>query len=170
MAINLTEKQLAAADFVESFREKLEASTLNPSDFEFEITEAVLLARNVDAIRANLEALNKMGVTIALDDFGTGFASLTHLRAFPIDVIKIDKSFVTDMASNRESAIICKALVHMAHDLQMSVVAEGVECAIVAEDLRAIGCDIAQGYHFAKPCAFEDVVAALREAQSRGAA
>ncbi|MCI4665459.1 MAG: bifunctional diguanylate cyclase/phosphodiesterase [Neomegalonema sp.] len=162
VALNLTEKQLVANHFVEDFVACLQHAGLEPSNFEVEVTEAVLLAQNVEAIKSNLEGLAKSGVAISFDDFGTGFASLTHLRTFPIDIIKIDKSFVTDIETNREGLAICNALIQMAHDLNMRVVAEGVETARGVAVLKECKCDYAQGYYFARPCPIDEAIEALR--------
>ena len=109
IAVNVTEKQIADPSFPERLAECAANSGVSITDFDVEITEAVLLARNADQIRANLLDFRAAGVRVALDDFGTGYASLTHLRDYPIDQIKIDKSFILDLDRNRESRVITRA-------------------------------------------------------------
>lgn len=118
---------------------------------EVEITETVLLGRDTDRVAATLRTFHHHGLTIALDDFGTGFASLTHLKMFPVDVIKIDRSFVATVCERPEDAAIVEAVVGLAHRLGMKVVAEGVEHADQARYLAGIGCTYAQGYLFGHP-------------------
>jgi diguanylate cyclase (GGDEF)-like protein/PAS domain S-box-containing protein len=115
-----------------------------------EITEGLLLD-NSPEVRATLLALRDCGVAVALDDFGTGFSSLTYLQKFDIDFIKIDRSFVHDLAPGNTSMSLCKAIIVMAHELGIRVVAEGVETAQQRQLLTAAGCDFAQGYHFSRP-------------------
>lgn len=156
IGINITEKQIADPGFADRLEEVAATAGVECSDFDIEITEDVLLARNVNDIRATLRKLQALNVTLSLDDFGTGYASLTHLRAFPIDQIKIDKSFILDIESNRESRIITNAVIRMAHDLQLSIIAEGVETAAAEAILRDMGCDLAQGFYYSRPVPFFD--------------
>lgn len=118
---------------------------------EVEVTEGVFLSATSDAVLNACNVLNQGGVRIAFDDFGTGFASLTHLRDFPVDTIKIDRSFITRLGKGQNTTTIVNAMVGLAHDLSMRIVAEGVETHAQAEFLEAIGCDAAQGYLFARP-------------------
>lgn len=155
IAINITEKQIANSEFLDTVDALLTTYDLPPQSLALEITEAVFLARNACRIRSNMQALHDRGVAIALDDFGTGYASLTHLRAFSIDTLKIDKGFIFDLDNNHESRVISHAVIRMAHDLGMTVVAEGVETAESAEILSNYGCDYAQGFHFARPMGFD---------------
>ena len=155
IAVNVTEKQIADPGFAKQLDQLCRDNGVACSDFEVEVTEAVLLARNIDGIRATMQELCDLGVTLALDDFGTGYASLTHLRAFPIHKIKIDQTFITDIEDNRDSRIIANAVVRMAHDLGLKTVAEGVETKGAADILRELGCDVAQGYYFGRPEPFE---------------
>lgn len=116
-----------------------------------EVTETVLLARNADEVDRNLQALRDAGLHVSLDDFGTGYASLTHLRRFPVDSIKIDRSFVRHVEDEGDDAAIVRALINLASDLKVGIVAEGVETAGQEAFLRRHGCGIAQGYRYAKP-------------------
>ncbi|UZK68053.1 EAL domain-containing protein [Sphingomonas sp. S1-29] len=117
---------------------------------ELEITETVLLGRDTDKVAITLAALRDRGVKIALDDFGTGFASLSHLKLFPVDVIKIDKSFVANMCQQRDDAAIVEAVVGLAHRLKKEVVAEGIERENEASYLSELGCTYGQGYLFGR--------------------
>lgn len=124
---------------------------------ELEITETVLLDRDTDRVSATLGRFHDKGVTIALDDFGTGFASLTHLKTFPVDVLKIDKSFVSNLCDGTEDAAIVDSIIDLAGRLKIDVVAEGVEREEQARYLTAQGCGYAQGYLFGRPAPAETV-------------
>jgi EAL domain-containing protein (putative c-di-GMP-specific phosphodiesterase class I) len=124
---------------------------VEPRQLEIEVTENILLDRDSDHIAHSVHSLRRMGVTIALDDFGTGYASLSHLKRFPVDRLKIDRSFVHEIDSRSEDAIIVRAIINLAHNLGMHVVAEGIETNAQFEFLREQGCDIAQGYFVGRP-------------------
>ena len=145
VAVNLSAQQLRTEEIVETVAEALRASALAPDRLELEITETALLADNVDGARI-LGRLRGLGVRIALDDFGTGYSSLSHLRNFPLDKIKIDRSFVGEVASNPESAAIVTSLIDLADKLGMTTTAEGIETEEQLGALRAAGCTEAQGY------------------------
>ncbi|MEQ8663176.1 MAG: EAL domain-containing protein, partial [Gammaproteobacteria bacterium] len=133
--------------------------------FELELTEGSLLDADA-ATAARLEALRAMGFTLALDDFGTGYSSLSYLQRFPIDRIKLDRSFVQGLPDATESAAIVRAVVAVAHALEVSLVAEGVETAAQQRFLRDLGCHLAQGFLHARPL---PVDALERWLASRGA-
>ncbi|WID95446.1 EAL domain-containing protein [Bosea vestrisii] len=123
-----------------------------PADrFGVEVTETVLLTRNADEAERTLKTLRAAGLRVALDDFGTGYASLTHLKRFPVDALKIDRGFVSHVAEGRGDAAIVRALIQLAADLGLDVVAEGVETLEQEAFLREHGCRFAQGYRYAKP-------------------
>lgn len=125
-----------------------------PADrFGVEVTETVLLTRNADEAERTLRTLRKAGLRVALDDFGTGYASLTHLKRFPVDAIKIDRGFVDHVEQDGEDAAIVRALIRLAADLRLDIIAEGVETAGQEAFLRAHGCGLAQGYRYARPVA-----------------
>jgi EAL domain-containing protein (putative c-di-GMP-specific phosphodiesterase class I) len=128
----------------------LEDTGLDPSRLELELTESQLM-QNTEAAIAVLEELKSLGVRIAIDDFGTGYSSLGYLRRFPVDVVKIDRSFIADITSDPEDAAIAQAIIAMAHTLRLDVVAEGVETAEQLALLRDWQCDTAQGYYFSHP-------------------
>ena len=127
-----------------------------------EVNEAVYMGGEDRRIAKSIEALRKMGVLVALDDFGTGFASLTHLLSFPVDIIKIDKSFVDRLVVDTSSAVIVSSIIEIAAKLGMKVVAEGVETPEQAEALVSLGCQLGQGYLYSRPHAATDVTTLLR--------
>jgi EAL domain-containing protein (putative c-di-GMP-specific phosphodiesterase class I) len=128
---------------------------LEPSLLELELIETVLLddSRSIADV---LKELKEIGVLLALDDFGTGYSSLTNLKRFPIDALKIDQSFVRDLASDNEGSVIVTAMIGMGRNLHMQVVAEGVETRQQLEILREHGCHQAQGYYFSRPVPGEE--------------
>ncbi len=166
LAVNLSPVQFAAPDLVAVIQRALAASGLEPQRLELEITESLLL-ENSEHILSILRRLRQLGVRIALDDFGTGYSSLSYLRKFPLDKIKIDRSFVTDMASQSDQVAIVQALLNIARALGMTVTAEGVESAIQKDFLRALGCDNAQGFLFGKPVPFDQLAALLADRPAR---
>ncbi|MEO5595562.1 MAG: EAL domain-containing protein, partial [Lysobacteraceae bacterium] len=115
-----------------------------------EITESSMM-ENVGDTAEQLRELKKLGLDISIDDFGTGFSSMGHLKMLPVDEMKIDRSFVTDVVTSQHSQKIVNSIVRLAHELQIKVVAEGVEDEHVVAYLRSIDCDLAQGYFFGKP-------------------
>jgi EAL domain-containing protein (putative c-di-GMP-specific phosphodiesterase class I) len=122
-----------------------------------ELTESSIVA---DPERANrvLSALHDLGCRVAMDDFGTGYSSLAYLQKLPIDILKIDRSFVTNMHENSDSVAIIRAILSLARTLGMSTVAEGIETAEAERTLANLGCDTGQGYHFARPLSAEDAL------------
>ncbi|MBV2182926.1 MAG: EAL domain-containing protein, partial [Rhizobium sp.] len=143
--------QLKQDGFVPLVATMLKRFRIAPSSLELEVTENVLLDRAVDEIAPTLDQLVKLGVRIALDDFGTGYASLIHLKRFPVHRLKIDQSFVGDIETSQDSAAISRAIIGLAHSLDLRVVAEGVENERQLAYLRTHGCDFAQGYLFGRP-------------------
>ena len=123
---------------------------LQPGDLMLEITESLLM-QDVEPVVEMLEAIKALGVSLGLDDFGTGYSSLGYLRRFPLDVLKLDRSFVSELGADTAADAIIAAVIEMARALGHEVVAEGVETVAQHEILRRLGCDQAQGYHFARP-------------------
>jgi EAL domain-containing protein (putative c-di-GMP-specific phosphodiesterase class I) len=123
---------------------------------ELELTESAIMANPKQATEI-LTSMKQMGLLITVDDFGTGYSSLAHLHRLPIDAIKIDKSFVVRMATEAQDAVIVRSMIHLAHNLNLKVVAEGVENRQTMEMLRKMGCDMAQGYHISHPRPAEEV-------------
>ena len=151
IAVNVAASQLKQEDFVKNLQSHLASHGVEPGQLELEVTENILLDRDSGRISQCLHSLKRLGVTIALDDFGTGYASLSHLKRFSVDRLKIDRSFVHEIESRSEDAIIVRAIINLAHNLGMQVVAEGVETNAQYEFLRDQGCDIAQGYFLGRP-------------------
>jgi diguanylate cyclase (GGDEF)-like protein len=158
ISINVSPTQLSRDDVSGRVQRALHAAGLDPSQLHVEITEVVLMGDSERAIAA-LEAIDDQGVAIAVDDFGTGYFSLSHLRRFPVNVIKIDQSFVQGIGASAEDQAIIDATIDLAHALGLVVVAEGVETAEQLAYLRAKGCDTVQGYYFAKPLPPDELAA-----------
>jgi diguanylate cyclase (GGDEF)-like protein/PAS domain S-box-containing protein len=150
VSVNVSARQLAQPGFVADVRAELAASGLAPHCLELELTESALI-EDMDRTAAMLGELQALGVKLAVDDFGTGYSGLAYLRRFPIDVLKLDRSFVLQDDGRISAFDFVKAFVDMAHALRLSVVAEGVETVEVLDFLRAADCDEAQGYLMAKP-------------------
>jgi len=150
VAVNLSPRQFRQSDLVGMIGAILADYDLAADWLELEITEGSLM-HDPEAVTEQLGELHELGIRLSVDDFGTGYSSLAYLKRFPLDVIKIDRSFVTDIETNRDSAAIASAVVTLAHGLGLSVVAEGVETASQSAYLRGLGCDIAQGYLFGRP-------------------
>jgi EAL domain-containing protein (putative c-di-GMP-specific phosphodiesterase class I) len=157
IAVNLSPVQFSAPDLVDVVQRALVASGLPPHRLELEITERLLM-ENSERTLSMLRQLRDLGVRIALDDFGTGYSALSYLRKFPLDKIKIDRSFVTDIATRSDQVAIVQAVLSIARALGMTVTAEGVETIIQKEFLQALGCDNAQGFLFGRPVPYEEIV------------
>ncbi len=156
MAVNISARQLASPDLVNEVASALEEAGLEPSMLVLEITESVLIADAAVAAR-RLRRLRELGVRLAIDDFGTGYSSLSYLREFPVDILKIDKSFIDRITDASDAPAIVRGLLDLGRTLQLKVVAEGVELAVQRDHLRAEHCDFAQGYLFAKPLDADEV-------------
>jgi diguanylate cyclase (GGDEF)-like protein/PAS domain S-box-containing protein len=163
ISVNVSARQFRMPGFVEEVRQMLEASGVEAGTLLLEITESLLL-RNDDQVRSDLDALRAMGIRLAIDDFGTGYSSLSYLQHMPIDVLKIDKSFIDDMLSSAQQRAVVTAIVQLAQTFNLSVVAEGVEDAGQCEALRQIGCPYGQGYLFARPLSEPDAFALIPKA------
>ena len=150
VAVNLTAREFQHAALVDEIAAALQQAELAPAWLHLEITEGVAM-HDADTTVATLTALRALGVQTAIDDFGTGYSSLAYLKRLPVTALKIDKSFVDALASDTVDAAIVEAIIVLAHTLGLLVIAEGVETAQQADRLRALGCDLAQGYHFARP-------------------
>ncbi len=154
VAINVSARQLEMPDFVASVHDLVVEMQVDPSRFELEITEGVLVANNQE-MQTTLQSLHGMGFTIAIDDFGTGYSSLSYLQRFPVDKIKIDRSFVCKLPDDRQSFLIICAIVHLAQALDMAVIAEGVETEAQQQMLIRAGCTRTQGFFKGRPMAAE---------------
>jgi diguanylate cyclase (GGDEF)-like protein/PAS domain S-box-containing protein len=150
VAVNLSARQFAQHDLVELIALALAESKLEPQYLELELTESMVMADVESAIEI-LRKLNALGVQISIDDFGTGYSSLSYLKRFPIDILKIDQSFVRDITVDPDDAAIVSSIISLAHSLRLLVIAEGVETAEQLEYLKRNQCDQMQGYHFSRP-------------------
>ncbi len=150
VAVNISSLQINRPGFVEFLSDVLDETGLPPEYLVIEITESTLVSSIVDASEL-LHNLQKLGVKISLDDFGTGYSSLNYLTKMPIDTLKIDKSFIDNICTNKKDARIAESIIGLAHSLKIKVVAEGVETKEQLELLREKKCDIVQGYVFYTP-------------------
>jgi diguanylate cyclase (GGDEF)-like protein len=166
IAVNCSAVELRDRSFVAGVREILTATGLEPSNLILELTETVLM-QDMESTARVLQSLKEIGVHLALDDFGTGFSSLSHLQRFPIDVLKIDQSFIRNLTADSNDASIVGAVIGMADSLRMRVVAEGVETEQQLIVLEEQCCPEAQGYYFSRPLIAEDLTALLWRAQWR---
>jgi EAL domain-containing protein (putative c-di-GMP-specific phosphodiesterase class I) len=161
VAVNLSALQFRQANFVESLEQLIAETGIRPELLELEITESTLMESSENTID-NLNRLRKHGFTIAVDDFGTGYSSLNYLKRFPIDRLKIDQSFVRDMDSDPDDAAIVSAIIAMAHNLNLDVIAEGVEKKAPLDLLRGLRCHEVQGFIYSRPLPPGEVEAILR--------
>jgi EAL domain-containing protein (putative c-di-GMP-specific phosphodiesterase class I) len=146
----------------QSVMNALADSGLNPALLELELTESILL-QNVESVLNCVKRLKQLDVKLSIDDFGTGYSSLSYLKRFDIDKLKIDQSFVRDLATDPEDAAIVRAIIQMARSLNLRTIAEGVETVQMLEQLRSFQCDEAQGYHFARPMTARDMALYLAD-------
>jgi EAL domain-containing protein (putative c-di-GMP-specific phosphodiesterase class I) len=167
IAVNLSRRQIGQSALLAKVGEFLSEAGLQPADLEFEVTESAIL-HDEDAAVRTLRALKQMGSTLSLDDFGTGYSSLTYLRRFPIDVLKIDRSFVKNVAHDPDDAAIVAATIAMARSLKLTVVAEGVETDEQEVFLYATGCDQLQGFRISPPLPAQDCVGFLPRRKGEG--
>jgi EAL domain-containing protein (putative c-di-GMP-specific phosphodiesterase class I) len=161
MAVNISAMEFRDDDFLESVLSILDETRVDPRSIELELTESVLMKRTESAASV-LGTLRSRGVQIAIDDFGTGYSSLSYLRKFPIDALKIDQSFVRQIASVPSETTIVAAIIAMGRSLNLRVVAEGVETVEELAFLQAHQCEEAQGYYFSQPVPSEEFAALLQ--------
>jgi diguanylate cyclase (GGDEF)-like protein/PAS domain S-box-containing protein len=150
VGVNLSALQFLHGDLVERVTSSLRESGLNPEHLDLELTESLLVERPDETI-ATLNRLKDLGITISMDDFGTGYSSLSYLTRFPLDSLKVDRAFVTDLPDDREAVVVVRAIVGMAKQLDLHIVAEGIETERQMEFLHGLGCHTGQGYLFSKP-------------------
>ena len=156
ISINLSAQQFAKKNLVHIIDKTLKEFSLDPSCLELEITESVLM-QNTELTISMLSDLKKMGIQLSMDDFGTGYSSFSYLKLFPLDVLKIDRSFINDIPHNADSASIVAAIIAMSHNLNLTVIAEGVETEQQLDYLREKGCDEVQGFLFSRPLPVEEM-------------
>ena len=150
VAINAGASEFGGGSFADKLLEKLEDRRISPDCLQIEVTETVFLGRGAHHVARDLRALSEAGIAIALDDFGTGYASLAHLMQFPVDALKIDKSFIKELGRNDEAGAITKAIVNLGHSLGIEIIAEGVETSEQQLYLLGLGCQTGQGYLYSK--------------------
>ena len=160
LAVNLSARQLASPGLVEDVSRILTETAFAPAALVLEITETVLV-QDAQAAVSRLRALKALGVRLAIDDFGTGFSSLSYLRQLPVDILKIDRSFVSDLHDSSESAAIVRSLIDLGHTLDLELIAEGVEVEAQSDALLAQHCTLAQGFLFARPMDASSLAAVL---------
>lgn len=156
IAVNLSEIQFQDGNFVNQLKEMIEKYEISPNNLELEITESMFMKSFKNNL-AILEQIKKMGISIALDDFGTGYSSLSYLTKLPIDILKIDRSFIIDLCNNFKEKCMVESIISLSHKLHIKVVAEGVEEKEQVNYLKAIACDYVQGFFYSKPKPFNEV-------------
>jgi EAL domain-containing protein (putative c-di-GMP-specific phosphodiesterase class I) len=169
ISVNLSGKQFTQPDLLGQVTRILEETGLDPRSLKLEITETVVM-ENIDAAIETLESLRSLGVEVSIDDFGTGYSSLSYLHRLPIDTLKVDRSFVSRMASNNENTEIVRTIVTLAQSLDLKVVAEGVETSEQLAQLQILRCEGGQGYLFSRPLDAEGAGALLTRKASTAAA
>jgi EAL domain-containing protein (putative c-di-GMP-specific phosphodiesterase class I) len=149
--VNLSTRQFKEEDLTGSLARALDDTGLDPGSLELELTESLLM-EDTTTSSAMLDELRMfMGLKLSVDDFGTGYSSLSYLKRFPLDTLKIDRSFVRDIATDKDDAAIVASIINLAHNLQLRVIAEGVETEEQLSYLKEKGCDEVQGFYFSKP-------------------
>ena len=164
IAVNISPKQFEQPNFVEKIKSAIISNDIPPHLLEIEITEGAM-HNSKDAIPV-LRKLKELGVIISVDDFGTGYSSLSYLKQFPIDILKIDQSFVRDVLENVKDAAIITTIIHLGENLGMDIIAEGVECREQADILKAANCHKAQGFYYSKPLPAKEVEYFLQQKQA----
>jgi len=156
MAVNLSTRNLLDRSCAERLDAIVHRARIDPGTVEFELTETALLI-DPEAARKTLSEISESGARVVIDDFGTGYSSMAFLKRCPIHALKIDRSFVGDMLHDVQSRAIVRATVQLAHDLDLAVVAEGIEDAGTVQTLSEMGCDVGQGFHFLRPSPASEV-------------
>ncbi len=162
--VNLSARQFRQRNFVETVRKVLQETELDPQYLDLELTESLLFESN-GATKSRLKELKELGIQISIDDFGTGYSSLSYLKAFPIDTLKIDRTFVGDIPMSEEDSAIASSMIALAHGLHMKVTAEGVETLAQLDFLRERGCDAIQGFLMSPPVPAEEIGPCLQRSQ-----
>ncbi|WP_221892339.1 EAL domain-containing protein [Teredinibacter haidensis] len=157
VSVNISTVQFMQRDFVSELQNVIEEKGTQANRLRLELTESVLVDDFHDVVK-KMSALKKMGVTFSLDDFGTGYSSLAYLKQLPLDELKIDGSFVKDLETDQNDAVIAKTIVALGHNLGLKVIAEGVENEAQRVFLENVSCDAFQGYLFSKPLPVEEFV------------
>jgi EAL domain-containing protein (putative c-di-GMP-specific phosphodiesterase class I) len=158
VSVNLSPRQLEQKDLLAIVAEAIEESGINPSCLELEITEGVLMKDSINTTGI-LEGLRKLGVRIAIDDFGTGFSNMSYLLRLPIDCLKIDRSIISGCSVTSNTSTVARAIIALAHQLKLSVVAEGAEIVEEVDFLQHEKCDRVQGFYFSKALPLDEILA-----------
>jgi EAL domain-containing protein (putative c-di-GMP-specific phosphodiesterase class I) len=161
VAVNVSPAQFRQSNFLQMLHRALLDFDLEPQYLEIELTETTVMA-NAEGSVEILEELSRMGVVVSIDDFGTGYSSMSYLRRFPIDKLKIDRSFINELTTNAADASIVRAIISLAHSLRLKVVAEGVETLQQLEQLREFGCDQYQGFYRSAAVPAGEIEASVR--------
>ena len=161
IAVNLSFRQFADEKFEQTVRSIITQAGIDPQRLEFELTETAVMS-NVEDIERCMQTIRALGPRFSLDDFGTGFSSFAHIQRLPIGALKIDRSFVQNVLTGRDDATIVRAMISLAHNLGLEVIAEGAETREQVAFLRENDCDQVQGYYFARPMPFADLVERMR--------
>ncbi|HZF46350.1 MAG TPA: EAL domain-containing protein, partial [Sphingomonadaceae bacterium] len=161
--INVTAADFRRGSFAERLLGRLDDHDVPPSCIQIEVTETVFLGRGATYVEDALKHLNAHGILIALDDFGTGYASLSHLNQFPVDLLKIDRSFVGEIGCNPDAEAISTTVINLGHCLGLEVIAEGVETRAQEAYLATVGCDTGQGYLYSEAKPAHAIPSMLRE-------
>jgi len=169
MSVNLSAKQIQQPDLIDDVREALADSGLDPRCLTLEITESMLMI-DTDSTIAKLNALKDLGVKLAVDDFGTGYSSLSYLSRFPVDILKIDRSFINRVNEGAEESALAAAIVKLSEALDLHTVAEGIEESGQMDRLMQLGCASGQGFLFAKPMHIDALLDWLETADERSTA
>jgi diguanylate cyclase (GGDEF)-like protein/PAS domain S-box-containing protein len=162
ISVNLSARNLVDPKLPDQVAEQFRAAQVAPEWMTFEITESVIMANPAQALEV-LTRLHEMGARLSIDDFGTGYSSLSYLKRLPVETIKIDKSFVINMTKNQSDALIVRSTIDLAHNMNLKVVAEGVEDKDIWDRLHALGCDTAQGYYMGRPMPADELSRWLHE-------
>jgi diguanylate cyclase (GGDEF)-like protein len=163
ISVNVSARDLLSAELPEAFAKLLAAYEVSPQHISLEVTESTIMSEPARAL-ATMQRLHGMGLKLSIDDFGTGYSSLAYLKKLPVSELKIDKSFVKDMATDKDDAIIVRSTIDLGHNMGLRVVAEGVEDQETWNLLKVLGCDFAQGYHIGRPVPAEQLECQLFEA------
>jgi len=156
IAINTSARDFESDELLRLLASQLKQHAVPPGLIEIEFTESAM-ASNPEVVRQRVQAIRELGVQVAIDDFGSGFSNLSYLKSIPADIMKIDRSFIRSLAEDEADQVIVPSIIHLAHQLGFSVVAEGVESERTARILHHLGCDFAQGYAIARPMPAEEL-------------
>ena len=161
IAVNVSARQFRNDDFLSVVKDIIFRTGIRPEQLELELTESILM-EDVESAMEVLQGLRTMGVRTAIDDFGTGYSSLNYLKQFPVDTLKIDRSFIQNLPENADDAQISRTIIAMGHNLGMGIIAEGVETADQLAFLQAASCEEVQGFYFSRPVAESDFIGLIK--------